>query len=152
MLTHVCIVEVMVFTVVMYECECWTIKKAEHQRIDASELWCYRKLLRVPWRAESKPANPTVNRPWIHIGRTDAEAEASILCLPDEKSLLIGKDSDIGNERGQQRRRWLDGITVSMDMGFSKLWEIVKDREVWCAAVYGSERVGHDLTTEHQQK
>ena len=130
----------------------------DHKESWAPKNWCFwivvlEKTLESPLESkESKPANPTVNQPWKHIGRTDAEAEASILCLPDEKSPLIGKDSDIGNERGQQRRRWLDGITVSMDMGFSKLWEIVKDREVWCAAVYESERVGHDLTTEQQKK
>ena len=90
--TKVHLVKVMVFPIVMYRCESWTIKKAEHRRIDAFELWCWRRLLRVPWTANRS------NQPLIFIGRTDGEADCPILCPPDAKSQLIGKDPDAGKD------------------------------------------------------
>ena len=96
--TKVCLVKAVIFPVVMYGCESWTIKKAEHRRIDAFELWCWKRLLRVPWSKEIKPVNPKGNQSWIFIGRTDVEAEAPILWPPDvkndslEKTLILGKD------------------------------------------------------------
>ena len=95
--TKVRLVKAMVFPIVMYGCESWTIKKAECQRIDAFELWCLRRLLRIPWTARS-PVHSKGNQSWIFIGRTDVEAEAPILWPPDAKKWLIGKDPDAGKD------------------------------------------------------
>ena len=139
LLTKVHIVKAMVFPVVMQGCESWTIKKAEHRRIDALELWCWRTLLRAPWTRVIKPVNPNGNQPWIFTGRTDAKAEAPILWPPDGKSWLTGKDRDVGKDWRQKEKRmkWLDSITDWIDMNLSKLWEIMEGREAWRATVYG---------------
>ena len=102
--TKICLVKAMVFPVVMYGCESWTIKKAEHQRIDAFELWCWRSLLRVPWRLSRRvqPVHPKENQSWIFIGRTDAKAETPIVWPPDVKNWLIGKDGDAGKDWRQE--------------------------------------------------
>ena len=125
--TKVCLVEAMVFPVVMYACDSWTIKKAKCQRIDAFELWCWRRLLRVPLDCkELKPVNPKGNQPWIFIGRTDAEAP--ILWPPDPKSWLIGKDPDVGKDWRQEEKgmteeemfgwhHWLDGHKFAQARG-----------------------------------
>ena len=150
MLTKVHLVKAMVFPVVMYGCESWTLKKAESQKIDVFELWCWRRLLRVPWTARRsnqsilEEISPGCSLEGLMLKVKPQYFGHLMLRVDSLEKIPMPGENGGRRRRGRQTMKWLDGITDSMDMGLSRLQELLMDREDWRAVIHGSQRVGHD--------